>query len=87
MPDISRERSIQGKWWGSVSVLSKANAGALTVQQVAKMLSVSEATVNAWIAAKKLKAYRLDGTKTQPIIRILKADLDEYLSCRSTVAY
>ena len=68
------------------ATLSKASKGAYTIQEVAKMLSVSEATVSNWIATKKLKAYRLDGTRTQAITRILRTDFDEYVASRATVA-
>jgi excisionase family DNA binding protein len=51
----------------------------LTVEQIAKELSLSEETILRWIRKKDLKAYKLGKT-----YRILKKDYQEFLNQRYT---
>ena len=60
--------------------MARANLQVLTVQDVAKMVRVSERTV--W---RELKAGRLRGTRFGGQWRILKTDLHAYLDQRATI--
>jgi excisionase family DNA binding protein len=51
----------------------------LTVKEVSKVLRWSEASTYAWLRAGGLKHIRTEGS-----IRVLKVDLERYLSGRST---
>lgn len=60
----------------------KPEQPALSVSDIAKMMAVSESTVRQWIAQKRFPALRLDGSKKQPIYRVLRKDWERYLESR-----
>ena len=55
------------------------NTDYLTVNDIARRLSVSPDTVRKWIRDKKLKAYQVGD------YRINKADFDEFMKKRATI--
>ena len=67
------------------AVTKVRNAKALSVQDIAKELGVSETTVRSWIASKALRAIQLDGSRRQPIIRVFRDDLLRFLQSRETI--
>lgn len=59
--------------------MDREGKGALSVADIRQRLSVSDATVRGWIAAGKLRAYQLPGSKKQAIYRIERKDFEWFL--------
>jgi excisionase family DNA binding protein len=52
---------------------------AYEVLEIAEMLSVSDKTVRNWINTLKLNSHKFPGSGEQMIIRVLRADLEDFL--------
>jgi excisionase family DNA binding protein len=52
---------------------------ALSVRDIAKRMSVNDATVRLWINTGKLPAYKLPGSGAQSIIRVKPEAFEQFL--------
>jgi len=50
-----------------------------TVQEIANRLNVTDSTVRGWINTGKLKAFKLPGSGSQPIIRVDSDEFERFL--------
>jgi excisionase family DNA binding protein len=57
-----------------------------TVQEIANKLNVTDATVRVWINSGKLKALKLPGSGSQPIIRIEHDEFERFLKSNTVCA-
>lgn len=61
-------------------------ADLVTVTEAADVAHVSRATVANWIGKGTLRAVRMEGRGSRPIVRIYREDLRRFMQGRETVS-